>query len=335
MATSLDPDTFWDEARRYGVTVVTYTWTQLRDLVEAPPHPGEQDHPIRLFVGSGMPRGLWRRVIDRFAPAAVVEFWTTSEGDAILANVNGGKPGSLGRTLPGSAEVRIARADLKTGKLETDSRGYAVACDVDEPGILLTRTSPTAGTAGPVLRNLFAKGDAWLSTGAIVARDVDGDHWLRGTVRTMIHTGTGAVAPQPIADALGSVTAVDLVAVYGAPTVAGDELAVAAVTLRAGRALTPEEVQHALAPLEATQQPAVVRVVEQIPTTRWHRPLPDALRQQAIATSTATRPAFVRDAATGQYRRLTASRHRRLGPAHASPPNPAPAGARPTTPSRC
>jgi len=36
MASRFDPDTFWNEARRYGVTVVSYTWTQLRDLVEAP-----------------------------------------------------------------------------------------------------------------------------------------------------------------------------------------------------------------------------------------------------------------------------------------------------------
>ena len=27
MASRFDPDTFWNEARRYGVTVVSYTWT--------------------------------------------------------------------------------------------------------------------------------------------------------------------------------------------------------------------------------------------------------------------------------------------------------------------
>ena len=70
MASSLDPETFWDEARRYGVTVVSYTWAQLRELVEAPPHPGERHHSVRLFMGSGMPFGLWGRVTERFAPRA-------------------------------------------------------------------------------------------------------------------------------------------------------------------------------------------------------------------------------------------------------------------------
>ena len=57
MAASYDPATFWDEVRRYGVTVASYTWTMLRDLVDAPRHPGEAHHPVRLFIGSGMPPG--------------------------------------------------------------------------------------------------------------------------------------------------------------------------------------------------------------------------------------------------------------------------------------
>ncbi len=74
MASVFDPTTFWDEVRRYGVTVTSYTWTLLHDLAEAPPHPGERHHPVRLFIGSGMPRGLWRRVERRFKPARVLEF---------------------------------------------------------------------------------------------------------------------------------------------------------------------------------------------------------------------------------------------------------------------
>src|SRR5205823_3591248 len=44
MARRFDPATFWEEVRRYGVTVASYTWTLLHDLVEAPPHPGERHH---------------------------------------------------------------------------------------------------------------------------------------------------------------------------------------------------------------------------------------------------------------------------------------------------
>ncbi len=36
-----------------------------------------------------MPIGLWHKVIDRFAPARVLEFDASTEGDAVLANVAG------------------------------------------------------------------------------------------------------------------------------------------------------------------------------------------------------------------------------------------------------
>ena len=100
LATSI-PSTFWDEVRRYGATVVSYTWAMMDEIAEAPPNPGEEHHPVRLFMGSGMPRGLWRRVTERFAPARVLEFYASTEGDAVLVNVTGRKAGSKGQPLPG------------------------------------------------------------------------------------------------------------------------------------------------------------------------------------------------------------------------------------------
>ena len=57
MARQFDPSTFWEEVRRYGVTVASYTWTMLDQVVEAPPEPGERHHPMRLFIGSGIRAG--------------------------------------------------------------------------------------------------------------------------------------------------------------------------------------------------------------------------------------------------------------------------------------
>jgi putative long chain acyl-CoA synthase len=115
MATRFDPSTFWEEVRRYGVTVASYTWTLLHDIVEAPPDPAERHHPVRLFIGSGMPRGLWRRVQARFRPARVLEFYASAEAGAILVNMKGTKEGSMGRPLPGSTEVRIGAFDSRPG----------------------------------------------------------------------------------------------------------------------------------------------------------------------------------------------------------------------------
>jgi putative long chain acyl-CoA synthase len=165
MAAAYDPATFWDEVRRYGVTVASYTWTMLRDLVLAPRHPGEAHHPLRLFIGSGMPPGLWRRVMTRFAPARVLEFYASSEGEGVLVNLSGTKAGAVGRPLPGSAEVRLAAYDLAADRLVEGEGGYALRCPPGAIGLLLTRTDAGSSPQGDVLRSVFDREDAWLSTG--------------------------------------------------------------------------------------------------------------------------------------------------------------------------
>ena len=234
MASSFDPETFWDEVRRYGVTVGTYTWTLLHDLVEAPPDPRERHHPIRLFIGSGMPRGLWRRVEHRFAPAKVVEFYASTEGGAILVNLGRGKPGAMGRPLPGSAELRVAAWDAAERRLVLGDDGLARECADNEVGMLLARADATA-TQTP-LRGVFESNDAWLELGDLFRRDEDGDFWLIDHEHAMVRTEGAIVPTRPIVDALGDLRAVDLAVAYGVPA-NGSELVVAAVSLRDGKEL--------------------------------------------------------------------------------------------------
>lgn len=313
LARQFDPSTFWDEVRRYGVTVVTYTWTMLRDIVEAPPGLMERHHPVRLFVGSGMPPALWRRTLERFAPAGVVEFYTSSVGDAVLVNLGTGKVGAMGRRLPGSARVRIAAYEADAGRLETGADGFAVACGRGEIGMLLSEADPEdpAGSDS-ALRGVFRRDDAWLATGDLFCRDADGDYWLIDPVGSLIHTVHGAVPSAPIRDALGGLPAIDMAICYSVPEPGGRALAVAAVTLRDGHQLTAGEVTAALADLEPRCRPAVVRVVDAIPVTTWFRPLSRALRAEGIPTVGQELPVWALDAARGSYRKLTLAARKRL-----------------------
>lgn len=283
MATEFDPATFWEEVRRYGVTVTTYTWTLLHDLAEAPPHPGERHHPVRLFIGSGMPRGLWRRVERRFAPARVLEFYASTEAGAILVNLSSAKPGSMGRPLPGSAEVRIAAYDVESAQLVLGQDGLAIECGADEVGMLTARVQPHEPLSTVPLRGVFAREDAWLLTGDLFRRDADGDFWRIDNVADVIHTPDGPVFAGPIRDALGDLPAVDLAVAYGvrAPD-AQHHVALAAVTLRADQELDASDIAAALAPLPNTARPAIVHVVERIPVTTWFRPITGPLRQADI-----------------------------------------------------
>ncbi len=186
MATAFEPSRFWEEVRRYGVTVASYTWSLLHDLVHAPPTPSERHHPVRLFIGSGMPRGLWRRVERRFAPARVLEFYASTETGVILVNLRGVKPGAMGRPLPGSAEVRLAAYNVEAEQLVLGRDGFVRPCKTGEVGMLLARTSATAGVGTLALRGVFSRDDAWLATGDLFRRDDEGDYWRLDSLNDVI-----------------------------------------------------------------------------------------------------------------------------------------------------
>ena len=295
MATEFEPTTFWEEVRRYGVTVASYTWTLLHDLVQAPPQPGERHHPVRLFIGSGMPRGLWRRVERRFEPARVLEFYASAETGAILVNLRDAKLGSMGRPLPGSPEVRIAAYDIEAGQLLLGEDGFVRRCKTDEVGMLLTRTPARETTGTIALRGVFSRDDAWLATGDLFRRDADGDYWRLDGVREIIHARE-PVFTSPIRDALGDLPAVDLAVAYAVrPKRRKHEVAVAAVVLRDGHELTGEDLAGALGGLKPEARPEILQVVDSIPVTTWFRPLTGPLRDAGLPKPGAGRQVWQRD----------------------------------------
>ncbi|MHB8659210.1 MAG: AMP-binding protein [Solirubrobacteraceae bacterium] len=313
MATRFEPSTFWEETRRYGVTVASYTWTLLHDLTEAPPHPGERSHPVRLFIGSGMPRGLWRRVQQRFKPARVLEFYASTEAGAILVNLSGLKPGAMGRRLPGSAEVRIAGYDVEAGSLELKPDGFTREAGVEEIGMLLARVRGVEATTSTPLRSVFARGDAWLATGDLFRGDADGDMWRVGSAAGVIHTQSGPVFTGPVRDALGDIPAIDLALAYGVLAKGAElEVAVAAVTVRRDCELQARDLSGALAVLPREQRPSIVHVVGEIPVTTWYRPISPPLRQAGIPDPSGGAQAWYLERSGDSYRALTSAARRRL-----------------------
>lgn len=286
-----DPDTFWTEVRRYGATHVSYTWNSLASLLDAPPNPNEHYHPIRMFFGSGMPRNLWRRVTERFAPATVLEFYASAEGEAILANLSGRATGSMGRPLPGTPAVKVAGFDLATRELERAADGLGRECDIDEVGLLVVAARPDAGepddgrAPDSRLHSVFEPGDTWTSTGDLFLRDEHADLWLAGSVGELVDTADGVAVPAGARFSLGTIPAVDTVVVYGVPVddpATGAEVLVAAVSLRPGTELSADDLYRAVRRLPPVQRPHYVQVLKSIPVTTWHRPQWQQLRRRGI-----------------------------------------------------
>lgn len=279
-----DPATFWEEVRRYGVTVVAYTWTLCRDLVNAPADPREQHHPIRLFVGSGMPVSVWRRVLERFEPAQVLEFYASTEGQAVLANVAGRRIGAKGRPLPGSVDVAVARYDLDGKRLLLDDDGLAREAAPGEIGLLLAREARGARAVGTSpLRSVFEPGDAWRSTGDLFVADDDGVLWLVGSAASAVRTAAGRVPLTVVEDAVMDCPQVDLAVAHGLPGRGDRDVVACSIVVIDGEELDlgvlSRTVANRLAP---GRVPQVVRTVDDVRTTTWYRPRRVPLRALPI-----------------------------------------------------
>ncbi|MGH3582645.1 MAG: AMP-binding protein, partial [Mycobacterium sp.] len=304
LSRGLTQDRFLHEIRQYGVTVVSYTWAMLGEVIDDPSFALSGNHPVRLFIGSGMPTGLWRRVVEVFDPAHVVEFFATTDGQAVLANVSGVKFGSKGRPLPGGGRVQLAAYDAVDDLILEDEHGFVRLAQPNEVGVLLAQPRGPVDPTASVKRGVFAPADTWVSTESLFRRDEDGDYWLVDNRSAVIRTERGPVFTAAVNDAVSQVGSVDLSVTYRLE-VQDRTVAVTAVTLRPGGSVPSAELSEALAALPVGASPDIVYVVPQMTLSASYRPLVGPLRAAGIPKT--SRNAWYFDADTSQYKRLTAA----------------------------
>ncbi|MBL9014084.1 MAG: alpha/beta fold hydrolase [Myxococcales bacterium] len=289
LASKFEPTTFWDEIRRYGASVVFYAGEMCRRLVDAPPVLGEKNNPVRLFAGSGLRPDVWRRLLDRFGPVAVLDMYASTEANAVLANARGKKIGSVGRPLPGSPEVAVAAWSFADDDFERDGAGRLIRARLDEPGMLVAKLGRRAGAdiahidPRRVLHDAFEPGDLWFVTGDIASVDTEGDFWFLDRASQMVKTRLGAVASTKIEDALYQVPGVALCIAAGQRDAAGIEVPVAALQLQSGAVLDVEALSRAVASLPEYGRPRRLRVVEHLPMTDGFRPIKRGIRDLDVS----------------------------------------------------
>jgi putative long chain acyl-CoA synthase len=313
LSRGLDRDRFVQEVRQYGVTVVSYTWAMLREIVDDPAFVLQGNHPVRLFIGSGMPTGLWGRVVEAFAPAHVVEFFATTDGQAVLANVSGAKVGSKGRPLPGAGRIELGAYDVEHDLILENDRGFVQIAEPNQVGVLLAASNGPIDPSASVKRGVFAAGDTWISTEYLFYRDDDGDFWLAGRRGSVVRTARGLVFAEPVTDALGCINGVDLAVTYNVP-VGDHEVAVSAVTLLPGASITAADLTESFATLPIGLGPDIVCVVPEMNLSATFRPTVSALRAAGIPK--AGRQVWYLDADANQYRRMTSGARSELSGAH-------------------
>uniref|UniRef100_A0A3Q3IQ81 Very long-chain fatty acid transport protein n=2 Tax=Monopterus albus TaxID=43700 RepID=A0A3Q3IQ81_MONAL len=176
---------FWDDCVKYNCTVIQYIGEICRYLLAQPVRPSEAHHRIRVAIGNGLRRSVWKEFVQRFKIRQVGEFYGATECNCSLINIDG-KVGACGFSsclLPSFYPIRLVRVHEENLELLRDSQGLCIPCLPGEPGMLVGRVDHTDplrrfdgyidqdSTNRKITRNVFRMGDCAYMSGDILVMD--------------------------------------------------------------------------------------------------------------------------------------------------------------------
>jgi len=288
--------TFWRDCRVGGVTIVFYVGEMCRYLVSAPEVANEKNHSLRLMVGNGMRADVWSRFQHRFGNVRVVEFYASTEGNVATINLTGEKVGSIGRIPFQISQAELVRYDVAEEEFIRDAMGHCVPCDVDEPGVLISRIRDDrvwtrfegyvdeGETNKKVLRDVFEPGDRWFNTGDLLRCDEDGDYWFVDRLGDTFRWKGENISTEEVNLVMSKLDWLAASTVYGVkvPDQEG-RVGMVAIELREGASFDGAELYHWLeSQLPKAAMPRFIRLVDSLDTTGSFKFLKHTLQKEGF-----------------------------------------------------
>lgn len=145
---------FWREVRESNANILQYVGELCRYLLNAPPSPLDKQHNVQMAWGNGMRPDVWGKFQERFGIACINELYAATDGLGSSFNENRGeftknavgKRGAIWRWFKADKEVAV-KIDVDTEEIVRDKNGFAVKCNIGEPGEIIHQLDPTAPDA--------------------------------------------------------------------------------------------------------------------------------------------------------------------------------------------
>ena len=167
---------FWSDVHKHHATVFQYVGEVCRYLINTPETEGEDQHSLKVLLGSGMGIDVWKQFTRRFGShLQIYEGWGATESNGNMTNFDN-KPGSCGRIpFRDRSHLRLVHFDAETETHPLNPAGQFIECKVGEVGEIICQISKADGTiVSPfegytneaesqkkVLADVFEKGDRW------------------------------------------------------------------------------------------------------------------------------------------------------------------------------
>uniref|UniRef100_A0A5F9DPJ5 long-chain-fatty-acid--CoA ligase n=1 Tax=Oryctolagus cuniculus TaxID=9986 RepID=A0A5F9DPJ5_RABIT len=272
---------FWNDCKKYNVTVFQYIGELCRYLCRQPKREGEKEHRVRLAVGNGIRSDVWREFLDRFGHIKMCEFYGATEGNICFMN-HTGKIGSVGRTnffyklfFP----FDLVKYDFQKDEPMRNEQERCSPVKKGEPGLLISRVNtknPFFGYAGSyrhtkskLLFDVFKKGDVYFNTGDLMVQDEENFLYFWDRTGDTFRWKGENVATTEVADVIGMLDFIQETNVYGV-AVSGYEgkAGMASIILKPQKSLDLEKVyEQVVTSLPAYACPRFLRIQEKMETT--------------------------------------------------------------------
>jgi fatty-acyl-CoA synthase len=312
---------FWRDVVRWDCTLFQYIGELCRYLLKAPTSEFEKQHRLRLACGNGLRGDIWEDFQARFSIPQILEFYAATEGNFSLYNVEG-KPGAIGRVprlLAHRFPAAIVRVDAETLTPLRTVEGLCIACAIGEAGEAVGRigTADDAGgrfegytnateTEKKILRDVFAKGDAWFRTGDLMKIDDGGFfHFVDRLGDTFRWKGEN-VATSEVNEAILECPGVIDATTYGVAVPGADGRAgMAAIVTDASFDLAafPDHLSRRLPPYAC---PVFVRLSTALEATETFKQKKQDLIRAGFDPRNVADPLFFRDVKSGDFLPLDA-----------------------------
>lgn len=318
---------FWADCVREKCTMFVYIGELCRYLMNAPERPEERAHKVRACLGNGLRPDIYEAFQKRFGIRAVYEFYGSTEGNAVMLNMDF-KAGAVGR-IPGWAAARfpvaLAAYDVDAEIHPRDAEGFAYATKPGQIGELVAeiRNDPNlpaarfdgyvdkASTDAKILRDLFRKGDSWFRSGDLMKRDAQGYFYFIDRIGDTFRWKGENVATTEVAETISAFPGVQEALVYGvaAPGYEGRAGMAALVVDDIARFDLAGLRAHLENALPAYARPLFLRFRAELDSTSTFKPKKSALVAEGFDPVAIAEPLYFDDRTAAAYRPLDAALH--------------------------
>ncbi|XP_069490144.1 long-chain fatty acid transport protein 2-like [Ambystoma mexicanum] len=276
---------FWEDCRKYRVTVIQYVGETLRYLCNTPERPNDRDHIVRLAVGNGLRPEVWTEFLRRFGPIHIYEFYGATEGITGLLNYTR-KVGAIGRVNVFHkmlAPYELVQYDVDKDEPVRDASGRCIKVPRGETGLFvskITKHSKFRGYAGDkrstekkILKDVFSKGDLYFNSGDLLMFDQEGFVFFQDRVGDTFRWKGENVSTREVEAALAGYDIVEEANVYGV-SVPGHEgrIGMASIQLKVGQCFDGKKMyDHVRDCLPRYAAPQFIRLQGEIETTGTYK----------------------------------------------------------------